>query len=119
VIQRGQAHFTAEVGLEWASDAAEKCDSPHQEPAMNAVRTRSEVLDREFLEMRAGILQIAAALDRIERADGSPESDARLRQVRVGLELLLCEGEDRAERVQLAFSRPYDEAWLQTLKMPK
>jgi len=86
---------------------------------MTFPRTRSEVLDREFLEIRAGILQVASALDRIDRADGSAESDARLRQIRGGLELLLCEGDDRAERVQLAFSRPYDEAWPQTLKMPK
>lgn len=85
---------------------------------MTAVRTRKEVLDREFLEIRAGILQVAAALDRIERAADSSGGDARMTQIRVGLELLLCDGEDRAERVQLAFSRPYDEAWPRTLKVP-
>ena len=85
---------------------------------MSTLRTRSDVIDREFLEIRAGILQVAAALDRIERAAGPISEDARLIQIRVGLELLLCEGDDRAERVELAFSRPYDEAWRKTLNVP-
>ena len=85
---------------------------------MSQPRTRSEVFDREFLEIRAGILQVAAALDRIERATGETPDDPRLRQIRHGLELLLCEGDDRAEQVELAFSRPYDEAWRTTLSVP-
>ena len=85
---------------------------------MSTLRTRSDVLDREFLEIRAGILQVAAALDRIDRAAGAVAEDPRLIQLRVGLELLLCEGDDRAERVELAFSRPYDEAWRTILKVP-
>ncbi|MCE9553666.1 MAG: hypothetical protein K8T91_09885 [Planctomycetes bacterium] len=85
---------------------------------MSTLRTRSDVIDREFLEIRAGILQVAAALDRIDRAAGPVSEDPRLVQLRVGLELLLCEGDDRAERVELAFSRPFDEAWRTTLKVP-
>ena len=34
-----------------------------------------EVLNREFPEIRARLLQLAAALDRMDRADGSPEGD--------------------------------------------
>jgi hypothetical protein len=82
---------------------------------MSAAATRSDVFNREFLEIRAAILQLAAALDRIDRAAGSVPDDARLRQVRHALELLLTDEDGRAEQVELAFSRPYDEAWRQNL----
>lgn len=81
--------------------------------------TPKDVLDREFLEIRAGILQVAAALDRIERSSPTTCDDPRLAQIRNGLELLLTEADDRAEQVQRAFSRPYDDAWRNSLKMPQ
>ena len=34
-----------------------------------------QILDREFLEMRAKILEVSATLDRLERAEG-PVTDA-------------------------------------------
>src|SRR5438105_3688541 len=38
---------------------------------MSSLLTAPEVLNREFLEIRSKILELAAALDRIARADGS------------------------------------------------
>ena len=70
-----------------------------------------EVLDREFLEIRAKLLQIAAALDRIDRADGSTESDKRLRQIEQALEVVAGPQPDRAQRLQMIFSLSYDEDW--------
>ena len=72
---------------------------------------KAAALDREFLEVRARILEIAAALDRIERGAGSVDRDARLEKIRRGLEALTVAGADRAERVQVAFSLPYEADW--------
>lgn len=72
-----------------------------------------EALDREYLLIRAHILEIASALDRIDRGAGSVAADPRMQLVREGLETLLGSAADRAERVQLIFSDPYDDAWMQ------
>jgi len=73
-----------------------------------------EVLNREFLEIRARLLQVAAALDRLDRAEGDMNADARIQKIREGLEILSGDEADRAERIQLVFSRPYESAWKAT-----
>jgi hypothetical protein len=78
---------------------------------MTGTRTTAEVLDQEFLPIRAKILEIAAALDRLDRASGSVESDARPAQLQAAIEVLLRPEDDRAEQVQLIFSRQYAEDW--------
>jgi hypothetical protein len=70
-----------------------------------------EVLDREFLEIRARLLQIAASLDRLDRAKGSVASDPRLQTIRQALAILADSRADRAEKIQLLFSRPYEAGW--------
>ncbi len=71
----------------------------------------TEVLNREFPEIRARLLQLAAALDRMDRAAGSPEADPRRQKIREALAILLESSSDRAERMQLLFSLPYDPEW--------
>ena len=82
---------------------------------MNAARDAVEVLDRDFLETRARILEIAAALDRLDRAPsrgGEDESpDRRRDQLRQGIKALLEPGPGRAETVQHLFSLDYDPDW--------
>ncbi|MGH7134312.1 MAG: hypothetical protein ACREHD_01145 [Pirellulales bacterium] len=68
-------------------------------------------MNREFLEIRARILELAAALDRIDRADGSMAADARLSRIEQGLAALAEAGPGRAERVQMIFSLPYEAGW--------
>ncbi|TWU27319.1 hypothetical protein [Bythopirellula polymerisocia] len=80
--------------------------------------TAQAILEREYLPVRAKIIEIASALDRIDRATGGPPDDPRGKQIQTALELLLENGPDRAERVQLLFSRHYDETWPATLQMP-
>ena len=80
---------------------------------MTTPLSAAEVLDREFLAARAKLIQLAATLDRIDRAEGDPADDARLTQIRECFELLAGEATDRAERVQQIFSLPYDENWQQ------
>jgi hypothetical protein len=70
-----------------------------------------EILDREFLEIRARILDIAASLDRLSRAAEAVEEDPRLLQIRRGLAVLQGQKADRAEQVQTVFSLPYDPDW--------
>jgi hypothetical protein len=71
----------------------------------------AEVLNREFLEVRAKVLEVAAALDRLERAEGAVDDDPRLKRIHEALGLLTTHQGDRAEQVQLVFSRAYDEKW--------
>jgi hypothetical protein len=71
----------------------------------------TEVLNREFLEVRAKVLEIAAALDRLERAEGSVAADPRLNRIHQAIAELETPRTDRAERVQLIFSLAYEEGW--------
>jgi hypothetical protein len=78
---------------------------------MASVRASADVLDQEFLPIRAKILEVAAALDRVDRAGGSITADRRMSQVQVAIQVLLRPDGDRAEKVQLIFSRPYEGDW--------
>ena len=80
-------------------------------------QSAAQVLDREYLEIRAKILQLAASFDRLQRGSGSKtaEQDARYQLLRTALECLLSADEDRAEQIQLLFSREYDPKWRTTL----
>lgn len=80
---------------------------------MSIPMTAREVVNRYFLEMRCKVLEVAASLDRIDRA-GSPDdvtSDPRLLQLRRAVRVLLEDGPGRAEKVQQVFSRSYDPNW--------
>jgi hypothetical protein len=76
-----------------------------------------EVLSREFLEIRAKILEIAAAFDRLERAAGDVSDDPRIARLHEALKVVSEPKGDRAEQVQLVFSRPYDETWQRAMKV--
>jgi hypothetical protein len=76
-----------------------------------------EILNREFLETRCKILELAAAFDRLARAEGSVADDPRLVRLHEALRAVRELDEDRAERVQMIFSRAYDEKWQSTLKV--
>ena len=44
---------------------------------MSAICSVVEALDREFLSFRAKLIDLAAALDRIDRSKGTPDEDPR------------------------------------------
>jgi hypothetical protein len=83
--------------------------------AMTTAASAPSVLDREFLELRARILELGAALDRLDREGGRVQDDSRLAAIARALQVLASPNGDRAEQVQLIFSLPYDEAWRTTL----
>lgn len=80
---------------------------------MSTVQTAQQVLERHYLEIRCGLLDLAAALDRMERSDGYPQAaqDPRLSKLRQGLAILQTAGDDRAERIQMLFSDEYVQNW--------
>jgi len=80
---------------------------------MSSVMTAPQVFNREFLEIRAKILEIAASFDRLDRCEGSVADDPRWRRIQEAIELLRHDAGDRAEQVQLVFSRDYEETWPQ------
>jgi hypothetical protein len=84
---------------------------------MSAPLSAPEILNREFLETRCKILELAAAFDRLTRADGNVADDPRLARLREALHAVLEHDENRAERVQMIFSRTYDEKWQTSLKV--
>ena len=78
--------------------------------------TAAEVLDREFLGLRMRLIDVAATLDRIDRAEGpvaqnTAADQARLEKIRRALQILSGDAPDRAEQLQLLFSLPYQQDW--------
>jgi hypothetical protein len=65
---------------------------------------RQEVLDRYFIELRHKLIEVAAFLDRVERAGG--EADFRLAAMERALRELGVGGGDRAERALRVLSDP-------------
>jgi len=74
-----------------------------------------ELLDKEYLEVRAKILEIGSSLDRLDGATGDLSDDPRVGLLLRGLEELINTEPGRAERIQLIFSLPYDENWRRML----
>jgi hypothetical protein len=73
-----------------------------------------QILDETFLVTRSRLIDIAATLDRLDRA-GSAESldDPRQERIEEALEILLGKSDeaDRTKKMQQLFSRPYDAKW--------
>jgi hypothetical protein len=62
-------------------------------------------LDREFLGIRARLVELAATLDRIDRNGKPAADDPRMAQIRRSLEILAQGAINRAEEVQMVFSK--------------
>jgi len=76
-------------------------------------QTAGQVFDACFLEVRAKLLEIAACLDRIDRAESSNGigDDPRMRQIRTSIDILKSPRPSRTEQIQLAFSDEYEPDW--------
>lgn len=85
---------------------------------MPSPMSASAVLDREFFEIRAKLLEVAASFDRMDRSDGNTVGDPRMGLYREALEVLLGDRGDRAEQIQLIFSRQYNDDWQTDFNMP-
>ncbi len=74
----------------------------------------NKVLDSYFPEVRAWLIQIAAVMDRYDRAaaeHGSAGPDDRLKLYQQALEVLARTQAraERAEKIQMIFSEPYEK----------
>ena len=69
--------------------------------------TRQQVLDLYFMENRAKLIDVAAFLDRVDRASG--EADFRLAAIREAMKALSSEKAERARKVLLSLSDPTTE----------
>ena len=78
--------------------------------AIASPKTGRELIDEYFIENRHRVIEIAAYLDRLDRAnDPSTADDFRSRALREAL-AVLCEGSyPRADRIQMIFSDPTTE----------
>jgi hypothetical protein len=77
----------------------------------------SPVIEQEFLPLRAKLLEIGAALDRLDRSGTLTSREPRVAKIRSAIEVLLGSDDDRAEQIQLVFSRPYEDDWRENLKI--
>ena len=75
------------------------------------------VFDQEFLPLRAKLIEVAAALDRLDRVEEPVGREPRRERIRAAIEALLESGGDRAEQIQLVFSRPYEVDWREEFRM--
>ncbi len=80
---------------------------------VNTQLSAQQYLDRDFLEIRCRLIDIAAAMDRIGRAQGAEAAmrDDRAGKIGEALRMLTDGQPDRAERVQMLFSDRYEAAW--------
>ena len=69
--------------------------------------TRQQVLDLYFMEARAKLIDLAAFLDRVDRAEG--KADFRLAGFNAALKQLRVGDSSRAKNVLLALSDPTTE----------
>ena len=77
----------------------------------------AEVLDREYLDVRSKLLELAASLDRLDRGEGTVQGDRRMEQIHQAFCILDGRDGNRADQIQLVFSLPYHDNWRQILDM--
>jgi hypothetical protein len=85
---------------------------------MSTTSNATEGLNREYLGIRARLIEVAAALDRIDRASGSTAGDPRMDQIRRSLAILSGQQSDRTEQIQMLFSLPYESDWKARYAIP-
>jgi|SRR5580692_916534 hypothetical protein len=71
------------------------------------IMTKQQVLDLYFLDARHKLIELAAFLDRVERADG--KDDFRLKAFRAALDELSGTKKEKTKNALLMFSDPTTE----------
>ena len=71
------------------------------------IATKQAVLDQYFVEVRAKLIEVAAFLDRVDRAEG--DEDYRIKAFREALKALEGNQPERAKQILLALSDPTTE----------
>lgn len=74
-------------------------------------RDAERILNEEFIIARSKILELAATLDRLDRAPGQIKNTTSQKLLEQGLAILCDDQPEKAKRVQLLMSRQYDPEW--------
>ncbi|MDA0321709.1 MAG: hypothetical protein O2923_03195 [Verrucomicrobia bacterium] len=84
--------------------------SANQKPSGSCPLSQREIIEKYFMENRSKILDIAAFLDRLDRAtEKNAEDDFRYNAFRAALERLLADGPARVKDIQMLLSDPNTE----------
>lgn len=76
---------------------------------LGSPKTGSELLDHDYLNLRSALVEAAAGLDRIQKAEGGKEvmkDDPRVKNLLNACEIMLQEEANRAETILTRFSEP-------------
>ena len=81
-------------------------ESDRKKRALRCPKSAEELLDMYFLDMRSALLETAATLDRIERAEGGADivSDSRLENIKKACDIVKNGKDNRSEQFLLLFS---------------
>ena len=82
-------------------------------------RSAEQIVVDEFMIARAKIVELAATLDRIERATGDVEDSKNMQLLVQGMHILCDDEVEKAKRVQLLMSRQYDPHWQSQMSVSK
>jgi hypothetical protein len=82
-------------------------------------RSPDDIFQESFLDMRAKLLEVAATLDRIDRAGDGLSDDALDLRLKIDQAIAICAsaGTDRAERLQHLFSRQFNADWRKEMNL--
>ena len=83
-------------------------------------RSAEQILDESFLDVRAKLIEVAATLDRIQRASadgGGLADDTRRQKLDAAIRVLLESTPDRSAKLQQLFSRLYDSHWREEMNL--
>jgi len=81
------------------------------EPILGSPKTAGELLEIYFLIMRSALLETAAAMDRIQRAENGNDilKDPRIQKLQEGCEILKNGKPDRVEQLLCLLSDPLEQ----------
>ncbi len=82
-------------------------------------RSAEQIVADDFMIARARIVELAATLDRIERATGDVEDSKNMQLLMQGMQVLCDDEVEKAKRVQLLMSRQYDPQWQSQMSIAK
>jgi hypothetical protein len=68
----------------------------------------SQLLDRDFIDIRSKLIDLAASLDRIKQSIDSNAKDPRLEKIQQAIAILSDNSKNRTEQIQMLFSLPCD-----------
>jgi len=82
-------------------------------------RSADKIVVDEFMIARSKIVELAATLDRIERANGDVDDSKQMQLLINGMQILCDDEVEKTKRVQLLMSRQYDPQWQSHMSIEK